>query len=458
MYDIFLISDDVAGEKMAGPGIRAWELAQCLAQKFKAVLAVPDYSYKSSKPRILKNIDFDVIEYSLSDSALIEETGKKSRIIIIQGYILSKFPVIKNLPAHLICDLYVPFPLETLFIHQKKMQSLKDREYVHLKDLSVYNDQIRHGDHFLCANLRQRDLFAGSLLSLNRINPRYLDQSPVLDSLISVVPFGISSDEPQEKKQVKRDFLTNKFPQIQKDSVLFLWGGVISNWFDPLTLIRAVKKAAAQNPKIKLLFLSTQHANPLLPELDMAKDAMELSGTLGLTEKHVFFNHEWVDYQKRGDYFRAADIGISIHINHFETYYSFRTRILDYLKYELPIICTEGDYFAGLVEERGLGLAVGSENQDDLTSAILRLAGDPQICQESKKRIRETKKSFYWETVSEPLVKYCSKVLSGEEKKKTVPAERKEGALKALGKKYFWFSFQKLPMKISSKIRRFFKF
>jgi len=458
VYDVFLISDDVAGEKMAGPGIRAWELARCLAQKFKVILAVPDYSYKSAGPSILKNIDFEVVEYSLSDSGLMEEIGKKSCIIIIQGYILSKFPVLKTLPAHLICDLYVPFPLETLFIHQKKLPSLKDREYIHAKDLGVYNDQMTHGDHFLCANIRQRDLFAGSLLSLNRINPRYLDRSHVLDNLISVVPFGISGDDPEEMERGERDVLREKFPQIERDSVVFLWGGVISNWFDPLTLIKAVENAASKNPKIKLVFLSTQHANPLLPGLDMAKEAVSLSDSLGLTDKHVFFNYEWVDYQRRGHYFRAADIGVSIHINHFETYYSFRTRILDYLKYELPIISTQGDYFSELVEKKELGMTVGSKDLDELSRAVLKMSRDSEQRQKMKQRIKKMKKEFYWEKASEPLVRYCEQVLSGKEKKKIVPEKKRRKTPKQMSKKYLRSFFYKIPVKTASRIRRLFKF
>lgn len=458
MYDIFLISDDVAGEKMAGPGIRAWELARCLARKFEVVLAAPDYSVKSSEKRLSEKTDFRVLHYSLADSALIEETGKKSRIIITQGYILSKFPVLKTLPAHLICDLYVPFPLENLFIHQKKIPSLKDREYTHLKDLEVYNSQLRRGDHFLCANIRQRDLFAGSLLSCSRINPRYLDRSFVLDNLISIVPFGISPEDSQGKEKERRDVLRKRFPEIQPDHVLFFWGGVISNWFDPLTLIKAVKNAVSVNPKIKLLFLSTRHANPLLPGLDMAQEAMDLSEALGLTGKHVFFNHEWVDYRERGDYFSAADVGVSIHINHFETYYSFRTRILDYLKYELPVLCTEGDYFAELVKEKKLGISVGSENIDELTSAVLKLAENKKKRGEIKARMTTVKEQFYWETVSEPLVRYCRRVLSGEEKKKTSPERREKKTFKAGSKKHVRRFFLRLPMKVSSKIRRLLKY
>jgi glycosyltransferase involved in cell wall biosynthesis len=462
VYDVFVISDDVVGEKMAGPGIRAWELSKCLAKHFKVVLAIPDYSYKKQESELFEKIPFDVVYYSVTNPSVIEEIGKQSKILLIQGYILSKFPKIKKLPAHLICDLYVPFPLENLFVHKWKVQSLKDREYIHLKDLSVFNDQILHGDHFLCANVRQRDLFVGSLLSLDRINPEYLDISPVLDELISIVPFGISQGQKRKESVIK-----NCIPQIEEENIILLWGGVISNWFDPVTLIRSVKRASAKNPRIQLFFLSTTHPNPLLPEFDMAKEAIKVSDELGLTNKHVFFNHEWVDYNKRGSYFMEADVGVSIHKVHFETYYSFRTRILDYLKYDLPIICTEGDHFAEFVREKALGVSVGPENEEELAAAILNLSENKEWRERIRQKIKEEKKQFYWEKVSEPLIHYCQKVLSGEVKKKETLQKRqmvsfavpqKQNFLKSLIKKYFWLLFQKLPFKFSAKIRRFFKF
>jgi glycosyltransferase involved in cell wall biosynthesis len=464
LHDVFVISDDVVGDKMAGPGIRAWELSKCLSKHFKVALAIPDYSSLNQKSPLFDNVSFYVIPYAVDNPRVIKETGEHSKIILVQGYILSKFPFIKELPAHLICDVYVPFPLENLFIHKWKIPSLKDREFVHLKDLQVFNDQMIHGDHFLCANARQRDLFVGSLLSLNRINPEYLDASPVLDELISIVPFGINPED----EESEGDALQNNFPQIKRDeeNILLIWGGVISNWFDPATLIRSVSMALERNPKIQLLFLSTTHPNPLLPEFDMAKQAIRISDELGLTDKHVFFNSEWVEYAKRGAYFSGADIGVSIHKVHFETYYSFRTRILDYLKYDLPIICTKGDYFADLVGEKDLGIAVNPENDEELATAILDLADRGERTR-IEQNIMEQKRPFFWENVSEPLVGYCRRVLSGETKQKN-PASRKDIALlfslgkksapKAFIKSTFWFLFQKLPIKLSTKLRRLLRF
>jgi glycosyltransferase involved in cell wall biosynthesis len=449
---------------MAGPGIRAWELSKCLSKRFQVALAIPDYSPATKNTPLFKDVPFDVIRYSVDNPSVIKKSGEDSKIILVQGYILSKFPFIKDIPAHLICDMYVPFPLENLFTHKWKIPSMKDREFIHLKDLQVFNDQMMHGDHFLCANTRQKDLFVGSLLSLNRINPAYLDVSVTLDELISVVPFGINPEGDEKAENV----IQKKFPQIKRDAenVLLIWGGVISNWFDPVTLIRAVNKVVEKNPMIQLLFLSTIHPNPLLPEFDMAKEAIKISDELGLTDKHVFFNEEWVEYDKRGAYFLGADIGVSIHKVHFETYYSFRTRILDYLKYDLPIICTKGDYISELVKEKGLGISVIPENEDELAAAILNLA-DREKRIKIKQKILEEKKPYYWESVSEPLIQYCQRALIGEAKKKNPTShkdmallfsQRKKGETKSFIKSTFWYLFQKLPLKFSTKLRRLFKF
>jgi len=326
MYDIFLISDDVSGEKMAGPGIRAWELSKSLSRHFKVALAIPDYSSRSADSPFYKDLPFELFFYSQANPQVIKDIGAKSRIVIVQGYVLSKFPFLKDLPAYLICDLYVPFPLENLFVHKWKLANRKDRDFVHLNDLRVFNDQVLVGDHFLCACERQKDLFVGSLLSLLRINPEILDMTPSLEDLISVVHFGITPDGGEETGE---RVIRGRIPEIKDDDILLFWGGVITNWYDPPTLLTAFRDALKEDPRLKLYFLAKKHPNPLLPPFEATEEAVRLSTEMGLLDKHVFFNENWVEYRRKGMYFKEADIGISIHMTHFETYYSFRIRLLD---------------------------------------------------------------------------------------------------------------------------------
>ena len=482
--EILIISDDVVGEKMAGPGIRAWEIAKCLSRHFRVTLAIPDYSYLSGLNWFFTGLDFDVLRYSVQKPASLQSAAAECRVILIQGYILSKFPFLKETAAYRIVDIYVPFVLENLFVHQWKVPNIKDREYIHLNDLRVLNDQLIWGDHFLCANARQKDLFLGSLMSLNRINPRMLDSSPSLDDLISIVPFGIARDDLNITLQstgrtadlaaaetaaaaAGPRILKGIRPGIGPDDILLLWGGVLTNWFDPVTLIRAVHGALDENPRLRLFFLSTKHPNPLLPELDAARDAVREAEALGIKDSAVFFNESWVDYNDRSRYLREADIGVSIHKTHFETWYSFRTRILDYLKYRLPVICTEGDYFAELIEREKLGFVVRSEDVVGLKAAILRLAGDIDLRQEIQRRSFRVRRQFLWERVIEPLVRHCRRVLAGEAARVSRPDKRElayisgskeDSALARNGKRRFWVLFQKMPAALSARLRRLLRF
>ena len=460
-YDVLIISDDVVGSRMAGPGIRCWEMAKVMARHFKVALAFPDFSYISADDALFKDISFDIYRYSLAQPDVLKKVADSTRIAIIQGYILSKFPFLSHLPVHLVVDVYVPFVLENIFTHRSTTDNLKDRQAIHLYDLRVFNDQLRRGDHFLCATPRQRDLIFGSLLALNRITPQIADQVSAIDDLISVIPFGLEEEE--RPLRLLNQPLRRLFPEIGEGDIIILWGGVLTNWFDPLTLIQAFYEAVQTEPRLKLVFLSTTHPNPLLPKFAMAQKAMNLAQELGLLNRFVFFNQTWIDYRERSAYFSAANVGISIHQKHLETEYSFRTRILDYIKHELPIICTEGDYFADLVAREELGIVVPAGGKAELRKAILRLATDKELREMIKEKMRRLKEKFGWSQVLQPLIAHCQKVLAGKAMIWPVPSKQelkyvclpyRENWIKKSLKRFMGNKLFKLPWRLIARLRR----
>jgi glycosyltransferase involved in cell wall biosynthesis len=466
MPEILIVSDDIVGARMAGPGIRAWEIARSLSRKFAVKLAVPDFARSAEDEEFFRRASFETTFYKLGDAAFVRRLAEDSLIIVFQGFVLSKFPVLKNHGKYLIADIYDPFVLENLFIHQRKMENLGEREAVHLHDLRVFNDILLAADHFLCASERQKDLFSGALMSLNRITPQTLDADPDFSSLITVVPFGVADDRPRESGHSGTSdapAFQSEFPLVEEKDVLLLWGGVLSNWFDPISLIRGFEAALRECPRIRLLFLSTVHPNPLLPPFEAAADARFLAAERGLLGKSVFFREGWVPYDRRADYFERADIGLSIHRTHFETRYAFRTRILDYLKFGIPVLCTEGDYFAQLVSAESLGEVVRSENVDDIRAAISRLAADPALRSRMKANIRRIRERYAWERVTEPLARHCEKVLSGSAGAGGKPGKREvayitggipDSALRRGGKKLLGMNSAKVPRGFAARLRR----
>jgi len=116
-----------------------------------------------------------------------------------------------------------------------------------------------------------------------------------------------------------------------------------------------------------------------------------------------------VPYSERANYLADADLGVSTHLEHLETAFSFRTRILDYLWAGLPIVSTAGDSFAEIIASSGAGIVVPERDVDALTRAmdsLLFTAAGLGAAQAAKK----LGSTFHWATVAQPLVAYCLSV------------------------------------------------
>lgn len=388
---VLIISNDIIGERMAGPAIRCWEFANILSREHEVILAIPNSSQLTSPYFALKRYNRKVLK----------ELVEWCDVFICQGFILHHFPFLKNSGKPIVVDIYDPFTIEMLELF--KYKEFNEREVLNSANLEVLNDQLLVGDFFICASEKQRDYWIGMLCSLNRINPYTYDRDKTLRNFIDIVPFGLPARRPSHTKNV----LKGVNPKIHNSDKLILWGGGIYNWFDPITLIKAIYKIVQKRKDVKLYFLGLKHPNPDVPEMKMCLDAIKLSEDLGLKDEYVFFNYGWVPYNERENYLLEADIGVSTHLEHVETSFSFRTRILDYLWTNLPIICTSGDSMGDLVEKRKLGITVGPESVDELESAILGLLDNSVLYETAKNNINEVIPLFTWDEVLKPLNNFC---------------------------------------------------
>jgi len=388
---IVIVTGEPLGAKMAGPAIRAWEIAKALAPEH-------DVQLVTTGTCSLDNPGFVVRAASGRDLRKLEAWCD---VLVFQGLLLTIHPWLQRSRKVLVADVYDPFHLEVL-------EQLKDTSDAHRKQtgkdtVHALNVQLLRGDFFLCASHKQRDFWLGQLAGLGRINPLTYDDDENLDSLIAVMPFGLDSAAPVRT----RPAIKGVIPGIGPDDKVILWGGGVYNWFDPLTLIRAMDRLRERRPDARLFFLGMRHPNPDVPEMHMAAQTRALSARLGLTDSHVFFNADWVAYDDRANYLLDADIGVSCHLQHVETAFSFRTRILDYLWAGLPIVTTGGDTFGDLVEAEGLGFSVAAQDVDALEEALFRLLDDADLHADCAKRSSEIARTFTWPIVTAPLVQFC---------------------------------------------------
>ena len=389
---ILVVTGEPLTEQMAGPAIRAWEIAKALAPDHDVVLL-------STVGARTKHPDFRVA--AAGGGKRLRKHTDWADVIVFQGALLEMAPWLFDSDTILVADVYDPMHLEQL--EQAKDLGPEGRAASLTQTTRVLNDQLRRADYLLCASEKQRDFWLGQLAGQGRINASVYDEDQSLRSLIAVAPFGIDDVAPVQTRHAIRGAVQG----IGPDDKVILWGGGIYNWFDPLTLIHAVDRLKETHPEVRLFFMGLKHPNPGVPDMRIAWEARQLSERLGLTGTHVFFNEGWVPYADRANYLLDADIGVSTHFLHIETAYSFRTRILDYLWASLPIVATDGDTFGTLIREHDLGRVVPPEDVEALTEALRQMLFDEGAREAVRANIGSFALGYRWSRTLAPLVEFC---------------------------------------------------
>ncbi len=401
IYDVFnkkikrtilLVSDEVVDKEMAGPAIRIWNFAKVLSRYMNVIIASPN------KPD-LPDMEFEISQYS--DDMSLGRLVERADIILCGGTSFNKFKSLKRKDRFLILDIYDPYNLATL--EEYSSRPIKERIEIHEEVVKTINEQLYWGDFFLCASERQRDFWLGMLAALNRVNPITYYADSTLRKTIDVVPFGLPDSKPVHTTKVLKGVVNG----IKEDDFVIIWGGGIYNWFDPLSLIKAMKLISQERDDIKLFFMGIRHPNPMVKELSLVSETVNLAKSLGIFEKNVFFNFGWVKYDERQNYLLESDAGIITHPLHIETRFSFRTRVLDYIWADLPVISTEGDFFSDLIKTEKIGLVVKEKDPQDIAEAIRKIADDKIFYENCVKNISRIADDYKWEKACSPLIRFC---------------------------------------------------
>jgi glycosyltransferase involved in cell wall biosynthesis len=391
---ILVAVGDSIGSSVAGPGIRALQIASALAKEHDVRLV--------TTASITSPIEGAPFPVAAVDEAELCAAVEWCEVVIGQGWVLAGRRFVTRSDKIVVADLYDPMHLEQL---EQARHGGDAVWWAAVSDTTaVINEQLLRGDLFLCANSRQRDLWLGALATLGRVNPATYADDPSLGSLLRVVPFGLPDEPPTRTGPGLRGVV----PGIGAGDQVVLWGGGIYNWLDPLTVIAAVDMVRHDCPNVRLVFMGLKHPNPEVPEMHMAVEARRLADRLGLTGAHVFFNEGWVPYGERQNVLLDADIGVGAHLDHLETEFSFRTRMLDYLWAGLPIVTTQGDGFADLVTARGIGVSVPVADPPAMAAALREvLESDATARDGMRARTAAAAAELRWSRVLEPVIEFC---------------------------------------------------
>ncbi|MCU0490758.1 MAG: glycosyltransferase family 4 protein [Chloroflexaceae bacterium] len=391
---VLIISHDVVGQHMAGPGIRYWELAVALAAQQPVALVAPQpISRESGRVRCG--------HFAWGEAASLAPWLAEADVVLANAMVLAAHPELGRLAVPLALDLYDPTMLENLELFRHAPPEQRANQHRH--DIANLAAQLRLADFIICATERQRDLYIGALLALGRITPERTDTDARLRGLIDVVPFGLPAEPPVKRQAALRGVL----PGVHAGDRVLLWTGGLWDWLDPLTLVRALPLVVPRHPELRLVLLAGQHPGSI-QQMQMPHQTRQLATELAL-QQHVLFYESWVPYEERADLLLEADIAVSLHRDHLETAYAaVRSRFLDHLWAGLPSLVSAGDAAAELVRTHELGLVVEPGDVEGVAAALLTLLDDEARRARCAANAHALAAQFTWQHVAGPLIKFCA--------------------------------------------------
>lgn len=392
MKRVLFISHEPVGAQMAGPGIRYVNLARELSRRFEVTLLAPH----------TQDADVDGVRVigGRSSYGRVKDLVTAHDVLVAQQLGVRTMLRLARMPIRTVYDLYVPIFSENLAYYAAQPDSGFHPLSYRAGDVAQ-SVALATGDAFICAGERQRDLWLGRLSELERIDIPLYRRDPALRTVVGIVPIGLSPEPPKRGQRV----LKGVVPGIGDDDKVLLWAGGVWDWFDPLTVIRAVARLSERRGDVRLYFMGLRHPSPGVGQMQMTQRAVSLARELGVVDRSVFFNFGWVPYEKRASYLLEASVGVSAHFDTVETRFAHRTRLLDHFWAGLPTVTTGGDELGELIERRGLGRVVGFEDVDGWLEAVDSLLDDEGERRRIARNLQQVRGELSWPRVAERLAK-----------------------------------------------------
>jgi glycosyltransferase involved in cell wall biosynthesis len=354
MFGVVVHTPDVAGERMAGPGIRAWHLARELARHVSTTLVCKREGQmpEAAGLRVAARGGAEALVAMKAADVLIGQPARGFRR--------------QRNGQRIVFDLFDPVLLELREMYGKH-PSVRQRIHFEAERWRVRR-ALAEGDLLIVATAKQRELYRSAA-------------APMIEIPFGIEDLGVAA--PAERENI------------------ILWGGGTWEWLDPATAVDAVIDVNRRGIECQLLFLGRSRPNRHARER-RRDDRLDL-----LIEKGAPFvtaNDSWTPYADRLAWLRRSKIAIMLHRPTAEAEYSIRTRLFDAIAAAVPVITTEHGFAADLVAAEGLGVVVPASDGPAVADAIVRLIRDDVFYAACVSNLIRIQPRFAWNAVTRPLI------------------------------------------------------
>ena len=373
MFQVVVHTPDVVGDRMAGPGIRAWHLSRELAKHVPTTLIAKSEGSAGDPPAVPPAAG-PAADRRASGPRHLAHSSPEAHCALREANVLIGQPARgfrkRRRDQRIVYDLFDPTVLE---LRELYGSAPSIRQRIHLAaEWWRLSEALLRADLLVRAAPQQRRFYE-SLQS---------GEAPWID-----VPFGVDMDEVRACEK----------PRDQ----IVVWGGGVWEWLDPATAVEAIRQLNRDGLRVKLLFLGRSRPNVNL--IDRRRDD-RFDALLARGGEHVSANDDWIPYRERLSWLRSGKIAIMLHRRTPEAGYSIRTRLFDAIAAATPVVATAGGFAADLVEEERLGIVVPPGDAAAVAKAIRTLLTDDELYSACVQRLEQLRPRFAWEVVTRPLV------------------------------------------------------
>ena len=362
------------GERMSGPAIRAWSLAQALSAHHEVTAAIdgelpsrlthPIRVVRATRPRVVfETMRHDVVMAACQPPYVLTAARTRGAITV--------------------ADHYDPGELElgTLDGVERRIRTFR----------ALRRLQHEHADIVLCAGEAQRRMLLSELEQIGRGG----EDGPS----VGIVPFGLGEAPTRTDATPLRD----AFPEIKASDKVVLWWGKIWSWFDAETAIRAFAPLAESRSDIKLVITAGPPPDPRTEAFSVERSARQVAEELGLLGRTVFFLEDWLPYEERHHCLHEADLGLTLHANTPEAEVAARARYMDYVWAGLPCVLAYGDEISAEFGKAGFAELVAPGDTDAVTQAVIRLVDTPELLRDARAAGAVLAERYRWTTLAQEL-------------------------------------------------------
>jgi glycosyltransferase involved in cell wall biosynthesis len=352
MFGVVVHTPDVVGERMAGPGIRAWHFAGELAKHFTTTLVC------KREGELPSASDFRVAARGSAEALVAMRAAS-----VVIGQPARGFGRQRR-GQRVVFDLFDPVLLELREMYGRH-PSMRQRIHLAAERWRVHR-AVSGGDLLIVAAPKQRELYRDA-------------KAPIIE-----IPFGIEEIGPSTDREN-----------------IILWGGGTWEWLDPAIAAEAVVEANRRGVECRLLFLG--RSRPNLHAVDRRRED-RLDTIIANSAPFVQANDAWTPYRDRLSWLRRSKAAIMLHRPTAEAAYSIRTRLFDAIAAAVPVITTENGFAAELVAAEGLGIVVQASDSAAVADGIERLIRDDAFYAACVSNLIRIQPRFAWDVVTRPLV------------------------------------------------------